>query len=73
METFNKLLFAFTATDSRTTVYLKQSDETWAYQLKVMNRDGTKTVIKTTPSLSDAMREMAETIAQFTNGFTSWR
>lgn len=68
----NILLFGFTSSDSRITVYLKQSEETKQYAVKVMHRDGTKTVIRYTHSLSDALRYLAETVAQFTGGFTTW-
>lgn len=70
---YNELLFGFVASDSRLTVYLKQSTECNKYAVKIMHKDGTKTVVKETYSLSDAVRELAETIAQHTNGFTTWR
>lgn len=68
----NELLYGFVASDSRMCVYLKQSTETKEYIVKVMHRDGTKTIVKTSHSLSTVLREFAETIAQFTGGFTVW-
>lgn len=72
-EYHNRLIIGFVASDSKIVVYLKQSDETREYAIKVMHRDGTKTVVKVNYSLSGAMREFAETVAQFSNGFTTWR
>lgn len=68
----NILLFGVVASDSRTIVYLKQNSETEEYAVKVLHRDGTKTVVLTSNSLSTVLREYAETVAQFTNGFTTW-
>lgn len=70
---FNKLVLGFVSSDSKMTVYLKQSEETKEYAVKVLHFDNTKTVVLTTYSLSSALREMAETVAQFSGGFTSWR
>lgn len=68
----NRLITGFIASDTRIVVYLKQSDETKEYAVKVMHRDGTKTTVKTNHSLSSCLREFAETVAQFSNGFTTW-
>lgn len=48
-------------------------DETREYAVKVMHHGGTKTVVFKTYSLSSALRELAETVAQFTDGFTTWK
>ena len=69
----NRLILAFVASDSRIVVYLKQCEESLEYAVKVRHKDGTKTIVLTSNSLSSAMREFAETIAQFTNGFTNWK
>jgi len=52
-------------------VYLKQSDEDSEYAVKVMIGQA-RTIKLKTHSLSSALRELAETIAQFTNGFSTW-
>ena len=70
---FDTMLFGFVASDSRITVYLKASTVYSQYRVKVLHRDGIKTVVLTTFSLSEALRELAETVAQFSNGFTSWK
>jgi hypothetical protein len=69
----NKLLYGFVASDSRIVVYLKQSEETTEYVVKVMHKGGIKELIKSSYSLSEVLREFAETIAQHTNGFTVWK
>lgn len=68
----NQLIIGFVSSD-RVTVYLKQSEDSKEYAVKVIERDGTKKVWKTTFSLSAALREVAELVAGFTGGFTSWR
>lgn len=73
MRVYDKYLLGFVTTDSKIIVYLKQSSDDNKYVVKVLHRDGTKTIVKETYSLSGAMREIAETIAQFTGGFTTWR
>ena len=74
MQTYhNKLLQGFVASDSGVVVYLKQCEETTEFAVKVKHRDGTRTVVKASYSLSEVLREFAETVAQFSNGFTLWR
>lgn len=69
---YDKFMMGFT--NGTVTVYVKESTEyTSAYIVKVMHKDGTKTLVKETRSLSYALREMTETVAQFTGGFTTWR
>lgn len=68
---FPTLVFGFKSSD-RVVVYLKVSEANREWAVKVMSPDGTKTTVKTSYSLSDALRELAETIAQYTGGFTSW-
>jgi hypothetical protein len=68
-----RTLIAFTASDSRVTVYIKQSDETREYALKTMRADGRKEFLLKSHSLSTILREFAETVAQHSNSFTTWR
>jgi hypothetical protein len=69
----NRLIIGFVTSNPKMVVYLKQSEETREYAVKVMHHDGTKTVVFKTYSLSSALRELAETVAQFTDGFTTWK
>ena len=69
----NNLLYGFVASDSKIVVYLKQDEESKEFAVKVKHPDGTRTIVKTSHSLSSALREFAEVIAQFTGGFTTWR
>lgn len=69
---YHRFMVGFTS--GTTTVYLKQNvNYLSAYAVKVMHKDGIKTIVKETRSLSDALRTMAETVAQFTDGFTTWQ
>ena len=68
----NLLLMGFVASDSKIIVYLKQNEETGEYAVKVRNGNNNVIIVTTTSSLSSAMRDFAETIAQYTNGFTVW-
>jgi hypothetical protein len=68
----NEFLFGFVASDSKVIVYLKQSTETREYAVKTRHNEIT-TVVKTSHSLSTALRELAETVAQHSNAFTIWR
>jgi hypothetical protein len=70
-----KLIIAFVRSDSpRMLVYLKQSEEDKEYAVKILHPIGNvKTIVYQSYSLSSAMKEMAETIGQFTNGFSTWK
>ena len=79
---YNQVLFAVTS--GKHIVYVKYSTEyTSQYCLKVREKRSIReyrdnpalmkgTVVKTSCSLSDIMREFAETVAQHTGGFTTW-
>jgi hypothetical protein len=69
----NRLIQAFQASDTRVVVYLKQCEETGEFAVKVMHRGGTKTTVRVSYSLSECLRELAETVAQFSGGFTTWK
>ena len=69
----NILIQGFVSSDLRMVVYLKQNEDTKEYAVKVKHPSGVKTIVKTSYSLSEVLREFAETIAQFTGGFTTWK
>lgn len=68
----NKLLCAFKEHSSGIVVYVKQDEDTREFALEVLHRDGTRTIVRTSYTLSSVMRECAETIAQFSGNFANW-
>lgn len=72
----NRMIVGFvrsnrTAQNESVVVYLKQADEDNEWAVKVKIGDA-RTIVLQSYSLSSAMREFAETIAQFTDGFSTW-
>lgn len=73
MSYHNELITAFKASDTEMVVYLKRSTETNEYAVKVKRlRTVDSEIITITHSLSTALYAFADTIAQYTNGFTRW-
>lgn len=69
----NRLIIGFArSSPSRMVIYLKQCEESREWAVKTLVND-VRTVVKTSYSLSEALRELAETVAQYTDGLTSWR
>lgn len=72
----NRMILGFvrsnkTAQNESVVVYLKQSSENNEYGVRV-KIGNTRILVKQSYSLSTALREFAETIGQFTDGFSTW-
>lgn len=65
------VIMGFRASDTGILIYLKKDEECRQYLVKEM-RNGEKKTWSCTSSLSIALHEMANLVAIYTNGFTTW-
>ncbi len=71
-QVYNQMVVGFVASDSRIVLYVKQEEGTQNFALKILQMNNNKETIAT-GTLSHVLRQLAENVAQYSNGFTSWK